>query len=545
MIVFDAIPVLWAAPVVAIAFMGLALWGRRARITRAARWSPDLERAARAARRYAAPAVGIAGLLAMVALAGPRFGFTTVMAETAALDVVLVADISRSMLAEDVVPSRLARMQGEMHRLIHDLQGSRIGMIAFAGRSFILSPLTVDGSALQLLVDGLHPDMASIGGSMMGAALRQGRELLLAGSGIAERVLVVFTDGEAHDSLPDLLAAADLLKRDGIRLILVGQGEREGVPIPLRGPDGSIVDRQLDQEGQVVLTRRRDDIMAEVADAAQGALVAAALDDQAGAVRDLLRGLRHAPQSAGLRGRTPRAWIPLLAAALVLLAQGLARRTGALVGFVLLVGAGSAAAQTPRNQADDAWRARNFDHAAALYRQQAEASIGGDTTWFNAGTAALAVGRHDEARAALERAAASLDPDLRFRALYNLGLLSLRLATSDSASREAHLADARRRYREALLINPSHADAKWNLELALAASPPPSGGGGEGNGNGGDPDVPPGTPPPRDSGAPPGRLTREQVEQILATIANEERQTRQAMTRRMGEARMERGERDW
>jgi hypothetical protein len=121
--------------------------------------------------------------------------------------------------------------------------------------------------------------------------------------------------------------------------------------------------------------------------------------------------------------------------------------------------------------------------------------------------------------------------------LYNLGLLALRRANTDSANRAAHRAEARVRYREALLLRPADADAKWNLELALDPPPPPSGGGGA-------------QPPPPSGGsgaeAPPvPALTRAQAEQILESIAAEERQTRQELTRRAGQLRETRRVRDW
>src|SRR3989441_13270553 len=83
-----------------------------------------------------------------------------------------------------------------------------------------------------------------------------------------------------------------------------------------------------------------------------------------------------------------------------------------------------------------------------------------DTAWYNAGTAALAGGDLETAQQALARAAASLEPDIRFRALYNLGLLALRVAGADTRNRAAHFAEAERAYREALLLNPRHLPAK-------------------------------------------------------------------------------------
>ena len=92
-------------------------------------------------------------------------GRTEVRTETRALSLVFAVDISRSMLAEDVAPSRLQRAVREARRLIQDLEGDRLGLIAFAGRSYILAPLTVDGGAIRMYLDALDPDLASEGGT--------------------------------------------------------------------------------------------------------------------------------------------------------------------------------------------------------------------------------------------------------------------------------------------------------------------------------------------------------------------------------------------
>src|SRR5439155_8829771 len=112
------------------------------------------------------------------------------------------------------------------------------------------------------------------------------------------------------------------------------------------------------------------------------------------------------------------------------------------------------------------WDRGDVRGAAADYLAELKAHEDDDTAWYNTGTAAMAAGDPALARSSLARAAASLDPDLRFRALYNLGLLALLQAKADSTNREAHLANAARAYREALLLQPHDKPAKWNLELA-------------------------------------------------------------------------------
>ncbi len=538
MMAFDHPAALYAAPLVALAFGGLALLARHVRVHRAWRWSNELGERASRYGRWGSLLLVLATMAAVVALAGPRWGSREVETETKGLSLVLAVDISRSMLAEDDEPSRLERAKRQARRLIHDLGGDRIGLIAFSAQSYIMSPLTVDGSALHLLLDVLDPEIASGGGTELARAIRQGHDLLLGSDEVADRVLTIFTDGETHDSLPAVLQAAERLQRAGMHLILVAEGGREPVRIPVRDVDGRFVGFQRDTDDRVVQTRRRDDIMSDIADAAEGVLVSAEVEDQAGRVRDLIAEFKRTPKATTTAAQdVSRAWVPAIIAVVALLLHTFTRRTMALAAVLLAVGfATPLSAQRPRNSADDAWLEGEFERAKMLYARQAEMGKGGDTTFLNAGTAALASNDTAGARQFLERAARSLEPEVRFRARYNLGLLALILAERDSAALEQHLTDARDNYREALLLKPDHADAKWNLELAIRLTPPSQSQGGGGGQGGGDGD----SDPP-----PPQGLSTAQAEQILNSIAEEERRTRLRLQRRRAQVREARGRRDW
>lgn len=532
---FDTPLLLVLAPVVAVGVGFLSVLARRRRIARAAAWSPVLAAASQAGGRSGPLLLALAGLSAAVAVAGPRGGRQTVTTETQALSVVLAMDISRSMLAEDTKPSRLGRAVREARRLVQDMGQDRVGLVAFAGRSYILSPLTLDGAAVTLFLDALSPDIASQGGTGLAAALNQGAELLNASREAGDRVLVVFTDGEALDSLPDVLAAARRLREEQVRVVLVAEGTPTPVQIPLRDSAGTVVEYKVDESGAPVETWRRDDVLQQVADAAEAALVPAELPDQAAAVRDLLAAFQRAPlTSSSTEDLVPLVWIPALIGAVLLAIQTTTRKSAALVGLALVALAWPARAQRPAPGVRDFQAGRSREAARALVGTLGASAT--DTAWYNAGTALLAAGQPVEARKALEKAAQTVDPDLRYRALYNMGVAALREAQADSTHRDSLFGVAAERLQEALRLVPSSQRAKWNLELAQSRRPPPSGGGGstpknpppEGNKP---PDPSPSRPEPPE-GIP--NLSQAQAEQILNSVSREERDTR---SRRIGRAR--------
>lgn len=202
-----------------------------------------------------AASVAIMGL----ALAGPQWGAEEVEHQTRALSVVLALDISDSMWAEDVTPNRLERERLEGRRLVTELAGQRIGLVAFAGAAYLLSPLTVDHGALHLYLDALDPTIAGTPGSSLAAAIR--RAMTLFSDDAAEdgdRAIVILSDGESHDEEREVLDAAREAAEAGIHLYAIGIGDARGEPIPRRDPSGERLGGfKLDSDGEVVLTRLR------------------------------------------------------------------------------------------------------------------------------------------------------------------------------------------------------------------------------------------------------------------------------------------------
>jgi Ca-activated chloride channel family protein len=524
----DRLGVLLAAPFAGLLLGWLGWWARRARLRAAAAWVPDAAGRPEA-ERWTPWLFAAAGVLGTLGLAGPRWGRSVTELPGRALNLALAVDVSRSMLAEDVAPNRLQHALAEARRVVQDARGDRLALLAFTGRSYILSPLTLDDAAITIQLDGLDPDIASEGGTDLAAVLRQGRELLGAAAERGARAMVVFTDGETLDSVDAALAAARALRGAGITLVMVGVGDTLPARIPLRDERGLLTGYQT-YEGQPVRTWRRDQVLRAVVDAAGGILVTPPVADPAGAVRRVLEGLeRGASRELHREDLTPRGWLFGLGALLVLALQGFLRRGPAVAGFLLiLLPLGRSAAQRP-SPGTRLLEQHDTLRAAAAFGAEAARRRNADTAWFNAGTAALARARFAEARQGLGRAARSLDPELRFRALYNLGLVAYHEALRDSTRRDELQAEAAARFREALLLRPASFDAKWNLELVTALPPPPSRGGGGGS-------APPNQPPAPSSG---NALAQSEIEPILNSAERAEREVRaeQARRRRLTQTR--------
>lgn len=219
-------------------------------------------------RRWQAALLTGAVLFLAVALAGPRYGTQLREVRQDGLDVIVALDVSESMRAEDVAPSRLARAKYEIERLLTDLEGSRVGLVVFAGEAFLQCPLTTDFGAVRLFLDAAEPSLVPTQGTDLGQALRVSFQAFDVASGGLNgdeqraRALLVISDGENHAGGfgPDLAVADDL----GVTVFAAGVGETDGAPIPLYRR-GRLAGYKTDRSGQTVETRLEETALREIA----------------------------------------------------------------------------------------------------------------------------------------------------------------------------------------------------------------------------------------------------------------------------------------
>lgn len=312
-----------ALPVLVV--VGLWLWVRRRRRVARAIGAPDLLERLGAGDLATFPTARLPILLLAaaslgVAAAGPRWGLESVEEQTAAGDLVLALDVSKSMLAGDIAPNRLERERVLARRVLRELPGDRIGLVAFAGRAYILSPMTVDHGALQLYLDALDPDIVSQGGSSLASAIRQATDLARGARDARRGAVLLVSDGEALEEEDEVRDAADRAARAGITIHTVGVGTPEGAPIP-QGSDGQVQSYMRGPDGEIVITALDEQLLRHVASTTGGRYVRL---DEGGATASVLSALRGLERTEGdsqrrVRQKERYAWFVLFALVLLMI----------------------------------------------------------------------------------------------------------------------------------------------------------------------------------------------------------------------------------
>ena len=201
-----------------------------------------------------------------IGLSRPQIGAKLTEHETKGAEIMIVLDVSNSMLAEDYSPNRLERAKLAISRLVDKLRDDRIGLIVFAGNSFVQLPITTDYVSAKMFLGSISTDSVPIQGTAIGDAINTAIRSFSAQSE-KSRAIIIITDGENHEDDP--VAAAAQAAEMGIRVFTIGVGSPEGKPIPM---DGELL---KDKDGNIVVTRLDESILQEVAKAGKGVYVRA------------------------------------------------------------------------------------------------------------------------------------------------------------------------------------------------------------------------------------------------------------------------------
>jgi Ca-activated chloride channel family protein len=265
---------LWLVPVsVALGALYLAWVWRKARLIRALCDPRAVDRAlsgsspARAVVRGTSLSLGLCAL--SLALAQPQCGTHTELTKRTGIDVVVALDASRSMLAQDIRPSRLQRAKLELSDLLERLRGDRVGIVVFAADAFVQCPLTTDYAAAKLFLKAVDTESVPQQGTSLSAALLTAKQVLDDGGGLSRgRAIVLLTDGEDHEAGLD--EALDALNSEEIKVFTVGIGSASGEPIPIFDRQNRFEGYKKDAQGQTVMTRLNEEVLREIADKTGG-----------------------------------------------------------------------------------------------------------------------------------------------------------------------------------------------------------------------------------------------------------------------------------
>ncbi len=204
--------------------------------------------------------------LLVVSLVNPKMGTKLETIKREGVDIVFALDVSKSMLAEDIAPSRLEKAKQILNKVIDKLGSDRVGIIIYAGNAYPLLPITTDHAAAKMFLKNANPDMVSSQGTAISEAIDLG-VTYFDNNEQTNRYLFILSDGEDHQENSKNITLKAV--KEGIKIFTVGVGLSKGAPIPLKR-NGVLVGYKKDQKGETVITKLHADLLKEIADQGNG-----------------------------------------------------------------------------------------------------------------------------------------------------------------------------------------------------------------------------------------------------------------------------------
>lgn len=403
----------------------------------------------------------IAGIaLVTLSLCRPQWGFRWEEVKRKGVDILVAVDVSKSMLARDVEPSRLQRARREMIDLIRMLKGDRMGLIAFAGVPYLQCPLTLDYGALEMFLDYLNPDLIPVPGTAIAEAIDLATQIFQKQATSKEKALILITDGEDHGG--DVLKAAAQAKQAGVRIFAIGIGQESGAPIPAEEGGGF----EKDDGGNVIVSKLDEETLKKIALETGGVYVRATSNTDIDLQRIYTQEIRSNMEQVELRSGKQRKWEerfqwPLALGILLILLEPFVAETrlrrllpGRAAGMALLA-AVVTASTAHAGRGERLYNKGDFKGALeSLTQEQIKTGKRDAALNYNVGNTHYRLGNFDEAAKSFAEAASSPDKGLSEKALYNLG---------NTAYYQGKLEQAVAAYEQALKLNPKDEDAQHNL----------------------------------------------------------------------------------
>jgi Ca-activated chloride channel family protein len=404
------------------------------------------------------------GLL-FLALAKPRLGYEEHSVPSFGRDIMIAIDTSRSMLATDVTPTRLARAKLLAQDVLDLLPGDRIGLIAFSGKAFLQAPMTLDHSAIRDSINELDTNIIPKGGTNIAEAIELTIAALGKGEG-TERALILMTDGE--DLQGASLNAAKAAKEASIKIFTIGIGSPQGSLLPIVNPQNKN-DFVRDEEGKPVLSKLDLVRLQEIASVTGGFYEPYGADAAKNIVQKAILPLSHENQKKEtIRRPIERYEWPLAAALLLLVLWWILNEKRRLpcvvVAFGILVFFPQGGQATPGLSE---YNQGNYKAALATFEQQLKQGNTSDAARFDAGAAAYKQGEYQKAIDYFTGAMTSSSPKIQQAATYNLANALVREGEriDETDKKLSEWKSAIEHYDTVLKVDPKNKQAKENQAL--------------------------------------------------------------------------------
>ena len=408
--------------------------------------------------------------LLILMLARPQLGTKISHEKRTGIETIICVDISNSMLAEDVAPSRLDRAKMMVENLVDHFTDDKIGLIVFAGDAFVQLPITSDYVSAKMFLSSIDPSMMGTQGTDIARAVDMATHSFTQEKDIGKAIIVI-TDGEDHEG--GAVEAAEAAKKAGMRVYMLGIGSTRGAPIPIPNTG----DYMTDNTGQTVMSALNEDMCKQIASAGGGAYIHVENNSNAQGLLDQeLEKLAKKETKATVYSDYDEQFQAFGILALLLLIIevcllesknpllkrvslfGSRKKTAATV--MLLMVAMGVSAQTDRQyirQGNKQYRASDFPNAEVSYRKALEKNDRNPQALYNLGNALLFQNKDSAAVAEFEKAAKAETNELRkSKAYHNMGVV---------CQRHQMFGEAIEAYKQSLRLNPHDDETRYNLEL--------------------------------------------------------------------------------
>ncbi len=411
----------------------------------------------------------VALILISAGIMSPQFGRKSIDVKKKGIDILIALDVSKSMLAQDIVPSRLERAKLELSNLISMLKGDRVGVILFAGQAFMQVPLTTDYDAARLFLRNIGVDSVPVQGTNFKAAFQLAKDIFTSNQqGGGAKVVLMLTDGEDHEGNYEQII--DEFRMQGIRVYAIGIGTMTGEPVPENNNTGK--GYKKDKTGQIVVSRLNEGLLKKVTSSTGGMYIQGS-NKEIGIplIIDELRGLKKAEiNTKEVYEYLDRYYLLALLSFIVLLYAFLilpflrAKTTSSLPLvwiFIILSVSGFSPflRENPESKkGNEYYQNGNFKEAAESYEKALKSLPREPLLHYNKAGALIKEKKYNEAFDELRKAIVGADDRLKSKIYYNMGNLFLEQQKYDEAIDS---------YIKSIQFDRQFIDPKHNLEMVL------------------------------------------------------------------------------